>query len=55
MNQKIRVTTKSDQFEQRKGEHLRAGYQIENEQPVPINGLCSFIAVRIVADEETCR
>jgi hypothetical protein len=54
MTQKIRVTTKADQFENRKQEHLRVGYQIEDEQPVPINGLCSFTAVRIVADDEAC-
>lgn len=54
MSQKIRVTTQAAQFEKRKQEHLRAGYEIENEQPVPVNGLCSFTAVRIIADEEVC-
>jgi len=54
MTQKIRVTTKANQFEKRKQEHLQVGYQIQDEQPVPINGLCSFTAVRIVADDETC-
>ena len=52
MVQKIRVTTRADQFDKRKQEHLRAGYQIQEEQPVPINGLCSFTVVRIVADDE---
>lgn len=46
MNQRIRVTTKPDLFERRKQEHLRAGYDIEDEQPFPVNGLCSFTAVR---------
>jgi hypothetical protein len=50
MNQRIRVTTKADQFEKRKQEHIQAGYRIEDEQPVPVNGLCSFIAVRVAAD-----
>lgn len=54
MKQKIRVTTKTSQFEQRKREHLQAGYSIEDEQPVPINGLRSFIAVRLVADNDSC-
>ncbi len=54
MNQRIRVSTRADQFEKRKQEHLRAGYQIQDEQPVPVNGLCSFTAVRIVADDESC-
>ena len=52
MNQKIRITTRADQFERRKQEHLQAGYLIAEEQPSPMNGFCSFTAVRIVADEE---
>jgi hypothetical protein len=52
MKQTIRITTKVSQFETRKQEHLQAGYRIEDEQPFPVNGLCSFTAVRIVADEE---
>jgi hypothetical protein len=53
MNQKIRVTTRANQFEKRKQEHLQAGYRIEDEQPFPMNGFCSFTAVRIVADEDS--
>jgi hypothetical protein len=52
MSQKIRITTRANQFEQRKQEHLQAGYLIEDEQPFPMNGFCSFTAVRIVADDE---
>jgi len=52
VSQKIRVTTRNDLFEKRKQEHLQAGYRIENEQPVPVNGLSSFIAVRIVNEDE---
>jgi hypothetical protein len=52
MNQKIRITTRANQFERRKQEHLQAGYLIEDEQPFPRNGFCSFTAVRIVADQE---
>jgi len=52
MNQRIRITTRANQFERRKQEHLQAGYLIEDEQPSPMNGFCSFTAVRIVADEE---
>jgi hypothetical protein len=48
MNQKIRITTRANQFERRKQEHLRAGYLIEDEQPIPMNGFCSFTAVRIL-------
>lgn len=51
MNQKIRVITKAQQFEKRKQEHLQAGYQIEDEQPMPVNGLRSFTAVRVIAAE----
>jgi hypothetical protein len=52
MSQKIRITTRANQFERRKQEHLQAGYLIEDEQPFPMNGFCSFTAVRIVADDE---
>ena len=52
MKQKILVTTKAAHFEQRKREHLQAGYRIEDEQPSPINGLCSFTAVRMTAGDE---
>src|SRR5207302_8930814 len=52
MSQKIRVTTRANQFEQLKQEHLQAGYLIEDEQPFPMNGFCSFTAVRVVMDEE---
>jgi len=41
---RIRVTTRADLFEERKRQHER-GYRIEDEQPVPVNGLCSFVAV----------
>jgi hypothetical protein len=50
---KIRVTTKAAAYELRKRQHIEAGYQIENEQPMPINGLCSFTAVRVTADDDT--
>ena len=53
MKQKIRVTTKTSEFEKRKQQHLHAGYQVEDEQPFPINGLCSFTAVRVVADDDS--
>lgn len=46
MSVRIRVTTRAECFEQRKREHLEQGYRIEDEQPMPINGLCSFVAVK---------
>jgi hypothetical protein len=52
VSQRIRVTTRPDLFERRKQEHLRAGYRIEDEHPIPINGMCSFVAVRIVSEDE---
>lgn len=42
---RIRVTTQVDLFEKRKQEHIDCGYRIEEERPMPVNGLCSFIAV----------
>lgn len=43
---KIRVTTRAVLFEERKQQHIERGYRIEDERPIPVNGLCSFIAVR---------
>jgi hypothetical protein len=43
---RIRVTTRANLFEDRKRQHIERGYQIEDERPVPVNGFCSFIAVR---------
>lgn len=43
---KIRVTTRADLFEEHKREHIERGYRIEDERPIPVNGFCSFVAVR---------
>ncbi len=42
---RIRVTTRADLFEERKQQHIERGYRIEDERPIPVKGLCSFIAV----------
>jgi len=42
---RIRVTTKAELFEKRKQQHIERGYRLEDERPIPVNGLCSFIAV----------
>jgi hypothetical protein len=55
MNHRIQITTKADQFEKRKQEHRAAGYQIEDEQPVPVNGMCSFTVVRTIPNEDSSR
>ena len=49
---RIRVTTRSDLYEKRKQEHIERGYRIEDERPFPVNGLCSFIAVRELSVSE---
>ena len=46
MAMRIRVTTRANLYETRKQEHLERGYRIEDERPIPVNGFCSFIAVR---------
>jgi hypothetical protein len=46
MAMRIRVTTRADLFGQRKRQHIERGYRIEDERPVPVNGMCSFVAVR---------
>ena len=43
---RIRVTTRANLFEKRKQEHIDRGYRIEEERPIPVNGFCSFMAVR---------
>ena len=50
---RIRVTTRADLFEKRKQEHIEGGYRIEEERPVPVNGFCSFIAVRELSVSDT--
>ncbi len=49
---RIRVITRADLFEERKRQHIERGYRIEDERPIPVNGLCSFIAVREIPDSD---
>jgi hypothetical protein len=46
MAMRIRVTTRANLYEKRKQEHIEGGYRIEDERPIPVNGFCSFVAVR---------
>ena len=50
---RIRVTTRAYLFEERKREHIERGYRIEDERPIPVNRLCSFIAVRDLPVQDT--
>ena len=43
---RIRVITRAALFEECKRQHIERGYRIEDERPIPVNDLCSFIAVR---------
>jgi hypothetical protein len=52
MVMRIRVTTRAELFEERKREHVQRGYRIEDEQPIAVNGLCSFVAVRTDSSQE---
>lgn len=52
MVRKVLVTTRADLFEQRKQEYLRAGCKVENEQPVPFRGMCSFTVI-LPSQQET--
>ena len=49
---RIRVTTRADLFEKRKQQHIERGYRIEDERPIPVNGLCTFIAVSEIRDPD---
>jgi hypothetical protein len=46
MAMRIRVTTRANLYEKRKQEHIERGYRLEDERPIPVNGFCSFVAVR---------
>lgn len=50
---RVRVITRADLYEKRKQEHIEGGYRIEEEQPIPVNGFCSFIAVRELPVSDT--
>ena len=52
MAMRIRVTTRADLFEKQKQQHIERGYQIEDERPIPMNGLCSFIVVSEVSESD---
>ena len=49
---RIRVTTRSDLFEERKQQHIERGCGIEDERPMAVNGFCSFIAVSEIPDSD---
>ena len=49
---RVRVTTRADLFEERKQQLIERGYRIEDERPIPVNGLCSFIAVSAISDSD---
>jgi len=49
---RIRVTTRADLLEKRKQQHIERGYRIEDERPIPVNGLCSFSAVCETPDSD---
>ena len=49
---RIRVSTRAELFEKRKQVHIERGYRIEDERPVPVNGMCSFLAVRDLPVED---
>jgi len=49
---RIRVTTRADLFEERKQQHIERGYRIEDERPLAVNGLCSFIAVSEIPESD---
>jgi hypothetical protein len=49
---RIRVTTRTELFEERKQQHIERGYRIEDERPIPSNGFCSFIAVSEIPESD---
>ena len=49
---RIRVTTRADLFEERKQQHIERGYRIEDQPPIPVNGLCSFLVVSEILESD---
>ena len=49
---RIRVSTRADLFEKRKQQYIERGYRIEEERPIPVNGLCSFIVVSEIPESD---
>jgi len=49
---RIRVSSRADLFEKRKQQHIERGYRIEDERPIPVNGLCSFVEVTELPDSD---
>jgi hypothetical protein len=39
-------------FEERKQQHIERGYRIEDERPIPVNGLCSLVAVSEIPESD---
>jgi hypothetical protein len=52
MAMRIRVTTRADLYDKRKRQHIERGYRIEDERPIPVNGLCSFTAVSEIPESD---
>jgi hypothetical protein len=52
MAMRIRVSSRADLFEKRKQQHIERGYRIEDERPITVNGLCSFVAVTELPDSD---
>lgn len=50
---RIRVTTRADLFEERKRQHIERGFRVEEERSIPVNGFCSFVAVRDMPVSDT--
>jgi hypothetical protein len=42
----VRIMTRPETYEERKRQLLDAGYEIDKEAPLPVNGLCSFSATK---------
>jgi hypothetical protein len=46
MQTTVRIMTKPETYDERIRQLIDAGYEIDREAPVPVNGLCSFRATK---------
>jgi hypothetical protein len=53
MQSPTRIMTKPATYEERKRQFIDAGYEIDQEQPVPVNGFCSFRAIKKANEENS--
>ena len=45
---RIRVSTNAATFQKRKEQHIQCQYRIEDQRPMPVNGLSPSVAMEVI-------